>query len=149
MKPFTSERNLTPSSTAAVSESLITVGVAELGQIVHGHEAGALVTVTVVPTPGVSRFPLSSAARVLIVTEPSVVGVQAYVQASRPFARCQVVPPSTDTSTPPTTPPPESAAVPLIATVLFCWTVPPAIGEVICEDGATASVDAEAATSPD
>ena len=149
MKPFTSERNLTPSSTAPVSESLTTVGVAELGQIVHGHDPGVLMTVTVVPTPGVSRLPLSSAARVLIVTEPSVAGVHAYVQLSRPLARRHVAPPSTETSTPPTTPPPPSVAVPLIVTSCPSCTVAPAIGEVTNEDGATESVDAEAATSPD
>ena len=37
MKPLTSERNLTPSSTAPVSDALGSPGVAVLGQIVHGQ----------------------------------------------------------------------------------------------------------------
>jgi hypothetical protein len=75
--PPTSLRNFTPTSTAAVSESAATPGVAVSGQIVHGQVAGpGLPTVTVTPAPGASRLPLSSAARLLMVTDPEPLGVQ-------------------------------------------------------------------------
>jgi len=51
-------------------EALIT----ELGQMLHGHVDA--VTVTVMPADGVSRLPLSSAARLRIVSEPGSVGVK-------------------------------------------------------------------------
>ena len=43
-------------------------------QMLHGHVRGATVTVT--PRRGVSMLPLSSTARLLIVTEAGPVGVQ-------------------------------------------------------------------------
>jgi hypothetical protein len=36
-KPFTSERNFTPTSVDLVSDTEATTGAAELGQIVHGQ----------------------------------------------------------------------------------------------------------------
>src|SRR4029079_9362216 len=111
MNPFCEVRNRVPSSTALVSESA--VAVALLGQIVHGQVTGPLPAVIVIPADGASMFPLSSAARLRIRLAPVVVGVDADVTASRPVARCHVVPLSVDTSTPPTRPPPASVAVPL------------------------------------
>src|SRR4051794_29417623 len=102
--PVWSAVNLTPTLVAFLSESLGVAGIALGAKMVHGQVFGAAPTVT--PGPGVSRLPLSSAARLLIVTWPEERGVQLYVHAERPVAGCQVVPPSTDTSTPPTTPPP-------------------------------------------
>ena len=63
-----------------------------------------------------------------------------------PVARCQVAPPSTDTSTAASRPP-ASDAVPV--TVTSPETELPAAGEVIALTGATESDDAVAATSPD
>ncbi len=65
------------------------------------------------------------------------------------MARCQVVPPSIDTSTAPTTPPPVSEAVPETVTGYPTVTVDPEAGDVICDFGAVKSVEAVAATSPD
>src|SRR5262249_22016976 len=117
MKPFWSDLNLTPTLTLALSGAEATAGVGLAGQIVQGHAPPAPLTVTVTPAPGVSRFPLSSTARLLIVTCPEPFTVQRKVQDPRPVAGCQVVPPSTETSTPPTTPP-VSDAVPVIVTWL-------------------------------
>ncbi len=72
MKPASSERNLTPSSTA--SGSFSSGAVKESFQIEQGQVRE--VTLTVTPAPGVSRLPLSSAARVLIVALPAAPGVQ-------------------------------------------------------------------------
>jgi hypothetical protein len=63
---------------------------------------------------------------------------------ARPFAGCQVVPPSVDTSTPPTCPP-TSEAVPLIVTVLPLVMLASAAGEVTVEAGAVWSVEVVAA----
>src|ERR1700682_1347125 len=79
-----------------------------------------------------------------MLTAPCTVGVQKYIQDSRPLAGCQVAPPSTETSTPPTTPPPASVAVPVIVTGIPADTVPPGSGNVIEDVGATASDEAEA-----
>ena len=73
ISPATSERNLTPSSTAPGSLSI--GGTTESDQIEQGQLAGT--TSTTIPGPGVSRLPLSSAARVLIVAWPVALGVQA------------------------------------------------------------------------
>src|SRR4051812_29623734 len=104
MKPSASERNLTPSSTAVGSLAAVAV-VAEL-QIVQGQFCEPEPTVRVTPALGISRLPLSSTDRLLIVADPELAGVQLYVHVPRPVARCHVVPLSTETSTPPTTPPP-------------------------------------------
>src|SRR6266542_6233857 len=58
-------------------------------------------TLTVTPAEGVSTLPESSLARDLIVTLPSAAGVQEYVHEPVPVARCQEIPPSTETSTAP------------------------------------------------
>ena len=65
-----------------------------------------------------------------------------------PFAGCQVLPPSVDTSTPATTPPPASAAVPEIVTWLPSCSVAPVVGELITEVGAVVSVEALVGTRP-
>src|SRR5260221_4016234 len=65
--------------------------------------------------PGVSMLPLSSKPRDSITTVPAVAGTQLSVQLEAPLATCQVVPPSTETSTPATVPP-TSEALPLIVT---------------------------------
>src|SRR5256885_2077878 len=88
---------------------LLTEVLAELPSALtcESAEIGGLGTLTVTPAPGFSRLAVSSTALALILIEPKVKTVQLYDQVSRPFAGCQVRPPSTDTSTPPTTPPPE------------------------------------------
>src|SRR5438067_2869986 len=146
MKPSWSAVNLTPTLTAALSDCDGVGGVTVDAQIVHGQALGATVTAT--PLPGVSRLPLSSTARLLIVTLPVLDGVQLYVQLARPLAGCHVVPPSVDTSMPPTTPPPESLAVPVIVTATFACRLAPADGAVMTEVGAAISLDADAATRP-
>src|SRR5471030_3296528 len=100
MKPAVLERNLTPSSVELVSPSSAFCGVAVDGQIVQGHVRVEAVIVTVRPADGVSMFPLSSNARLLIVAEPTTIGVHWYVQLVVPVAWFQVVPPSVETSTP-------------------------------------------------
>src|SRR6266852_4717883 len=127
--PPTSDRNFTPSSTELSGPLSAMPGAADDAQIV---KLDGCDTVTVVPALGVSRLPLSSTARLLIVTVPELAGVQANVQLSRP----------------PTTPPPVSVAVPLMVTAVPCWKVAPATGEVIDEVGGRLSVEAEAATRP-
>ncbi len=62
MNPSCDARNRTPSSTELVSGS-VRSGTAVLAQIEHGHVVGPVPAVTVTPTAGASRFPLSSAAR--------------------------------------------------------------------------------------
>src|SRR5262249_21465397 len=151
MVPATSAVNFTPISTGLSGPPSTPTGVAVLGQmvqlVVHGDPEPPTDTVT--PAEGISRFPLSSTARLLIVTEPDVPEVfQLYVQLARPLAGCHVAPPLTETSTPPTTPPPPSVAVPLMVTVLPWVRIEPPVGETIVEVGAVVSVDAVAATSP-
>src|SRR5215831_11466267 len=75
MKPKVSARNLTPTSIAAGSPESMVCGVVAGPQIEQGQ-----LMLTVTPAPGVSRFPLSSTARVLIVAgspESMVCGVVA------------------------------------------------------------------------
>jgi hypothetical protein len=55
---------LTPTSIDAGSPESAVLGLVLVPQIEQGH-----LTLTVVPAPGVSRLPLSSTARVLIVAE--------------------------------------------------------------------------------
>src|SRR4030095_15019641 len=114
MKPLTSERNLTPNSTATLSGSVGFAGVAVGAQILLPTQLPLPVpTVTVTPAPGVARSALASTDRLVRVTDPDPLGVQLYVQVARPLAGCQLAPPSTETSTPPT-PPPLSVAAPLL-----------------------------------
>ena len=64
-----------------------------------------------------------------------------------PVARCQVVPPSSETSTAATTPPPVSDAVPVTLTTLPLVIELPAVGEVIVATGGVVSVDCDAGCS--
>src|SRR5437016_3822905 len=104
-EPAMSEVNLTPSSAEFESEEK-TVGLAAgLKRL-----KPCSMTVTVVPAEGVSRLPLSSTARVLMVMLPGTAGTQlndqvAEAAALARVAGCQVWPPSTESSTPATTPP--------------------------------------------
>src|SRR5437867_10690896 len=145
--PLTSGRNLTPSSTAAESLVAICAGVADALQMLQGHPTGVVI-VTATPPLGVSRLPLSSMARLMIVLVPVLVGVQAKLQFSRPVAGCHVLPPSTDTSTPPTTPPPASVALPVtvigVPTGMF-W---PLTGNPTVDVGGVRSVLALAGERP-
>ena len=73
MKPLTSVRNFTPSSTALKSPASMVAGVVTAGfQMLHGH-----MTVTDVPLPGVSMLPLSSVARLRSATAPMPAACQA------------------------------------------------------------------------
>src|ERR1700704_4665632 len=75
---------------------------------------------------------------------PCTEGVQKYIQDSRPLAGCQVVPPSTETSTPPTTPPPASVAVPVMATGMPADPSPPGSGNGREDVGARVWAEADA-----
>ena len=58
------DRKRTPTSIGAVSlVSAALAGVADGPQMLHGQALLPLPAVTVTPAPGVSRFPLSSTAR--------------------------------------------------------------------------------------
>src|SRR5215470_6267318 len=106
------------------------------------------VTLILMPAPGVSMLPLSSAARVLMLSVlPGLPGVNVYVQLAAPWAGCHVVPPSSDTSMPPTWPP-VSVAVPTTVTGVPLGTLEPLAGAVIVEVGAVVSVDAPLTTRP-
>ena len=72
MKPEASERNFTPNSIPLGSRSW--GALTELLQIEQGH--GLWTTLTPTWAPGLSRLPLSSTARALIVVLPMDVGVQ-------------------------------------------------------------------------
>src|SRR5262245_44175767 len=101
--PLISDWNFTSSSTDPVSGTAAKLDVSVLDQIVHEQVCPPpppLPTVTVTPKAGVSRFPLSSTARLRRVTVPAVVTVHANVQLVVPEARRQVVPPSVEMSTP-------------------------------------------------
>ena len=137
----------TPSSTDAASEASTVPGVVAGFQIVHGQARTGGSTVTATPGPGVSRFPQSSAARLLIVTGPAAPVFHSYVQLDVPLARFHVAPPSTDTSTTPTAPS-ASVAVPLIVTSVPPGTWPPARGKPIADEAAVTSPDAATATRP-
>src|SRR5919107_227142 len=107
-KPDWAARNFTPTSTAAVSGSAATAGVAVAGQREQGHAPGGVgpePTVTVRAADGISVRALSSVARDRISRVPSELGVTVKDQAPRPSAGCQDSPSSVDTSTPPTRPP--------------------------------------------
>src|SRR5665647_3046009 len=143
MTPEVSDLNLTPTSTAeALPESARTGGV-PTPQMEHVHPM-----LSDVPAEGVSRFPLSSTARVLMVALGWPCATQLYVQPVVPVAGCQVVPPSVDTSTPATTPPPVSEAVPDIVIRPPSPTLAFAVGEVTVDEGAVVSVEAVAAVRP-
>ena len=121
---------MTPDLDAAASpESAACRGDVPVPQIEHGQ-----VTLTVVPADGVSRLPLSSTARVLIVVDrvavgdPGVAPGDGVLRLDIVVAGCQVVPPSVETSTPATTPPPASVAVPVMVTLAVreLWRSAPA-----------------------
>jgi hypothetical protein len=109
---------------------------------------GGFGTVTAVLPVGTSRFALSSTARLSKLIDPAVNGVQEYDQLAPPFARCQLCPPSVDTSTLATTPPPTSMAVPVTFTGIPNWRVAPLAGEVIVDVGGIVSVDFVGMTNP-
>src|SRR5436305_888757 len=138
MKPSMSLLNLTPSSYGLASDELGFVGTVD-GFHRFGHGQAPTTTDTVMPLPADSRLPLSSIARLRSVADPSPPGDQSKLQVVVPCATCQVVPPSTDTSTLATTPPPLSVAVPLIVTRLPLSTCPPAAGDVMTDVGAKMS----------
>ena len=75
--------------------------------------------------------------------------VQLNVQLVVPVAGFHVAPPSVETSTPTTMPPPVSMAVPVIVTGVPAANDAPFAGDVIADVGASASVEAVAATRPD
>ena len=148
MRPSASARNFTPTSTALLSLSDATAGVVPLGQMVQGQVWLPVPTVTATPALGDSRLPLSSVARLRSVKLPELPAAQVYVHVPRPVARCQVVPPSVETSTPPTTPPPVSVAVPDTVTCVPGAIELLAAGEVIVDLGAVASELGVAAVRP-
>ena len=64
IRPAVAERKRVPTSIGAVSVvSAAFAGVAVGPQMLHGHALLPLPAVTVTPTPGLSRLPLSSTAR--------------------------------------------------------------------------------------
>src|SRR5436305_11039959 len=143
MNPLTSERNFTPTLTAApslLSGSAVSVG----AKMVHGQlSAAAGPTVTVTGDEAAPMLTLSSVARLRIVTLPCVDGVHLYIQFARPTAGCHVAPPSRDTSTAPTTPPPASLAVPVIVNCVPPGSTAPAVGNVTVEVGGGVSAEAD------
>src|SRR5437764_3357282 len=141
--PATSEVNLTPTVMALVSPESLVTGVA-FPHIEQGHE-----TFTVMPLEGVSTFPPSSIARVMILAVGTRFGTQLYDQELVPVAGCQVEPPSVETSTPATTPPPLSFAVPEIVILVPSARDALSVGDAMVEVGAVVSVDCVPATSPD
>src|ERR671920_1817935 len=141
MKPSMSVRNLTPSSTGFASAAAITPGTVDGShKLVQGQLPCPTVTDTLLTAAWM--LPLSSIARLRSVTVPSAPGTQSYVQAVRPCAWCHVEPPSTETSTPLTST--LSDAVPVIVTWPPLWTVDPAAGKLIAEEGAALSDEADA-----
>src|SRR5438128_10517469 len=115
--------------------------------MLQGQPCGVSVIAT--PELGCSRFPLSSAARLMIVVDPLVAAVQAKVQLSRPVAGFQVIPPSTETSTAATRPPPVSAAVPVTVIDVPTGKLWPLTGNVTVEVGGARSVEGLAGNKPD
>src|SRR6185437_3767137 len=84
----------------------------------------------------------------MMVNEPLPRVVNVYVQFVVPVARCQLTPPSTETSTTATTPPPRSCAVPRIVYCELAGKLVRAMGDRIVEIGARLSVDCEARMRP-
>src|SRR5437660_7126852 len=144
MVPKRSEVTFTPTSMELGSAPSGVLGASELPKMEHGHT-----TLTVVPADGDSRLPLSSTARDLSTADGLPWADQVYDQLVVPFAGCQVVPPSVETSTPATTPPPESVAEPVIVSLLPSASEAPLVGEVIADVGGVASLDCVAAVRPD
>src|SRR5262245_23666068 len=94
---------------------------------------------TLIAAGGFCTFPLSSTARLLIVTRPGVVSVLLKLQEVVPVAALKVAPPSTDTSTRATVPPPVSLAVPVMLTAVPVNISAPALGDVIVDVGGVVS----------
>jgi hypothetical protein len=141
--PFTSDVNFTPSSSAVLSALDGVAGVMPIPKIEQGHW-----TVVGSDLGGDWTLPLSSVARTRMGCDPVPLIEPVYDQEVVPVARCQLSPPSRDTSTIATMPPPVSLAVPFtVRTVPLVWVVPEA-GEVIATVGAVLSVDMVGATSP-
>src|SRR5262245_28231352 len=112
-------------------------------------------TLTFTTLAGFSRLPVSSTARLLMVVGPTSAGFQVYLQLLWPVAGCQVIPPSTETSTPPIVPSPSLQVVPVIGShavpVISIGT--PTVGfdgsGAIFDLGGVASVEAAARERPD
>src|SRR5262247_540427 len=94
---------------------------------------------TVISVGGACTFPLSSTARLLIVTRLGAVRVLLKLQEVVPVAALKVAPPSTDTSTRATVPPPVSLAVQVMPTAVPVNISAPALGDVIVEVGGVVS----------
>src|SRR5262249_10879941 len=137
-----SAKNFTPSSIGAASALAAMAGAAVGGQMLQGQLRAVTFTGTLLRC--VSRFALSSTARLRNLGSPVLSGVQWWIPFSRPVAGCQVLPSSVETSTPPMTPPPASLAVPVMVTVEFDCTLACAEGEAITDEGGAASVEADA-----
>ena len=135
-----------PSSVELASPSSAFCGVDVADHIVQGQDRAAVI-VSATPPDGICMLPLSSNARLLMVTEPEPVAVHWNDQLVVPTAASQVVPPSVDTSTP-TIPPTRTDAVPLIVTALPAANEEPEVGLVIVDVGATASEDGVAGVRP-
>ena len=131
MKPATSERNRTPSSTALLSFCSGPVTAGE--KIEHGHACSPTSRFTLSAAPMLAA---SSTARACTTTGPGG-GLMLWVQLVVPVARSQVAPPSVETSTAATTPP-ESAAVPETTTPPP-GTLAPSGGAMMVAVGAVAS----------
>jgi len=142
---LTSTRATVPPPASLAVPVILTVvpinkGVSGVGNVIV--EVGVVVswiTVTVICAVGSCTFPLLSTARLLIVAEPGVAGVQLKLHEVVPVAALKVAPPSTETSTRATVPPPVSLAVPVMLTGTLVNTVASAAGEVIAEVGAILS----------
>src|SRR4051794_15557367 len=133
MKPLMSLLNFTPSSTAFPSVLLGRLGTIDGCQrLVHGQVPGVTDTGTL--GPGGSTLPLSSMARLRIVTEPVALGIQSKVHVDTPWAVCHVVPPSTETWTAAAAPStPLSAASPEMVTRLPLVNTSFCNGDAMCE----------------
>src|SRR6267378_2739366 len=143
ISPSNSVENRTPTSSGFPSPASVSPGTADGDQMVHGQSCPLTGRLTEV---GAERFPLSSTARLISVTAPSVEGLTLYVQFSLPAAGCHVAPPSMETSTPPTTPPPWSVAVPDMVVGTPACNPPDTVLTVVT--GGVVSVDFVAGTSP-
>ena len=96
MTPSPSARKRMPSWIDCGSVCAGTGGTTLSPQMLHGHSRS---TITCTLAGGDWMLPLSSIARLMIVTSPLPVAVQLNVQFDRPEACAHVAPPLTDTST--------------------------------------------------
>ncbi|HEX5084442.1 MAG TPA: hypothetical protein VFY40_20550, partial [Blastocatellia bacterium] len=140
----TSTRATDPPPASLAVPLMVTVVPADISDPALGDvivEIGGVVSwinVTAICAGGSCTFPLVSTARLLIVADPGVAGVQLKLHEVVPEAALKVAPPSTETSTR-ATDPPVSLAVPVMVVVALVTTVAPGAGEVIAEVGAVLS----------